>query len=589
MDIFSVITLLGGLAFFLYGMHVMSQGLEKMTSGKLQSMLQKVTSNKLMALALGAGITIAIQSSSALTVMLVGLVNSGIMHFGETIGILMGSNIGTTLTAWILSLAGIDSESVWLRLLKPENFSPLFALAGVIMIMTSKKQQRKDIGTIFVGFSVLMFGMTLMSDAVEPLADMPQFTSLLTAFENPLLGVLIGALFTGIIQSSAASVGVLQALSLTGSISYGMAIPIIMGQNIGTCVTALLSSIGVNRNAKRVSAVHIAFNVIGTIICLILFYAADFFIHFSFVEQPITPVGIAAVHSIFNIATTVLLFPFTKQLEKLARFLIPDPKDTVSETADVDRLSERFVSHPALAIEQSRSALSSMARKAKKNLSRAISLVTDYSDEGFQRVQEKEEVIDHYEDRLGTFLVSLTAQDLSDSQNREVSKFLHTIGDYERIGDRAVNIAEVAREISQKKLEFSFEARHELDVIAAAVTQIVQLSEDLFNQEDVSLAYHVEPLEEVIDSLCDEAKLHHVARVQKGNCTLIQGFVFNDLITNYERIADHCSNIAVAMIALESDSMDTHEILNDLKTAKSSSFEQLFAEYSREYSFQSKS
>ena len=586
MDIFSVITLLGGLAFFLYGMHVMSQGLEKMTSGKLQATLQKVTSNRFASLLLGAGITIAIQSSSALTVMLVGLVNSGILQFGETISVLMGSNIGTTLTAWILSLAGIESENVWLNLLKPANFSPIFALVGIVLIMVGKRQKQKDIGSILVGFSVLMFGMTLMSGAVEPLADMPQFTSLLTAFENPLLGVLIGTVFTGIIQSSAASVGVLQTLALTGSVSYGMALPIIMGQNIGTCVTALLSSIGVNKNARRVAAVHVSFNVIGTIVCLTLFYGADAFLDFAFVDSPITPLGIAIVHSIFNIFTTLLLLPFTHQLERLACILVQDNKHIASETAEIDHLEDRYAAHPSLAIELSHAALGAMAAKAKENLNRSIDLIHDYSESGFELVQEKESIIDRYEDRLGTFLVSLTAQNLSDAQNKEVSKFLHSIGDFERIGDHAVNLSRTAQEIHEKKLGFSPDAQKELQLITAAVREIVDIAVQAFTSDDLTQAYRVEPLEEVIDSLCDEIKLNHVNRLQKGTCTLLQGFVYNDLITNYERIADHCSNVAVAMIALESDSMDTHETLNSIKTARSSSFDREFAAYSKKYNLQ---
>ena len=458
MDIFSVITLLGGLAFFLYGMNVMSSGLEKLAGSKLEIVLKKMTSNRFKSLLLGMGITIAIQSSSALTVMLVGLVNSGIMELSQTIGVLMGSNVGTTLTAWILSLSGIEGDNIFLRMLKPESFSPIIALIGVIMIMTAKHNRTKDIGRIMVGFSVLMTGMTLMSNSVSPLADSPQFTHILTAFQNPIMGVLVGAVFTGIIQSSAASVGILQALSLTGQVTYGMAIPIIMGQNIGTCVTALLSSIGVNRSAKRVAAVHICFNCIGTLIILPVFYLLHWLIQFSIVAMAIDPVGVALVHTIFNIVTTALLLPFTKYLEKLAYFFVRDSKEEKAEKEKRAMLDERLLATPAVAIEVSREVTVQMAELSKKTMEQAIQILFNYDESVEETIRENENRIDKYEDKLNAYLVRISKHSLASKDNRTVSKMLHCIGNFERIGDHAVNIMESAHELHEKGLHFSGDA-----------------------------------------------------------------------------------------------------------------------------------
>ena len=565
MDIFSVFTLCGGLAFFLYGMTTMSKSLEKMAGGKLERLLKRMTSNPFKSLLLGAGITIAIQSSSAMTVMLVGLVNSGVMELGQTIGVIMGSNIGTTLTAWILSLTGIESESVFINLLKPENFSPLVALAGIILIMGSKKQKRRDIGRIMAGFSILMYGMELMKDSVSPLADMPEFASLLTAFNNPLLGVLVGAVFTGIIQSSAASVGILQALALTGSITYGMAIPIIMGQNIGTCVTALLSSIGVNRNAKRVAVIHISFNIIGTVVCLILFYGGNILFHFSFMDATVGAVGIAFCHTVFNVLTTVLLLPFSRQLEKLARRLVRSENKT-EQFAFLDPLLMRT---PGVAISECVSMTNRMSQLAHETLLLAIDQLSGYSDARETRIFENEDKLDTYEDRLGAYLVEISQHGVSVSDIQTVSRLLHAIGDFERIGDHALNLQESAQELRDKDLHFSESAKAELQVLLEALEDTMDLAFRCFVENDAQTARAVEPMEEAMDQLIEEIRMRHIRRLQTGECTIQLGFVLNDLLTNFERVSDHCSNIAVCIIEEKEGTMDRHSYLHDVKGAGS--------------------
>ncbi len=579
MNIFSFFTLFGGLAFFLYGMNVMSGGLEKVAGGKLESTLKKMTSNPYKSLLLGAAITVAIQSSSAMTVMLVGLVNSGIMTLGQTIGVIMGSNIGTTLTAWILSLTGIQSDNIFVNLLKPEAFSPVIAFIGIVLIMLSGTSKKKDIGKIMVGFSVLMYGMQLMSDAVSPLADSPAFAGLLTAFTNPVLGVVVGAVFTGIIQSSAASVGILQALSLTGSISYAMAIPIIMGQNIGTCVTALISSIGVNKNAKRVSVVHISFNLIGTIVLLVVFYTANAFLDFSFTNDSINPVGIAFVHSVFNIATTSLLLPFIKQLEKIAKFVIKD-----SETAEKTELvDERLLSTPSIAIARCKDLTVEMAQTAQRSVLHSINLLSKFDEKVCADIREHEELIDNYEDKLGSYLVKLSRKSLTVEDSHSTSNLLHSIGDFERIGDHACNILNVAREINEKNITFSSQAQEEIKVITSAITEILDLTVCAFKDNNLELAKKVEPLEQVVDKLQTKLKNTHVLRLQKGECTIETGFVFNDLLNNYERIADHCSNVAVCLIQIADDSFDTHEYLSNVKSHGDDEFDSMYKEYKQKY------
>ena len=562
MDIFSVFTLCGGLAFFLYGMTTMSKSLEKMAGGKLERVLKRMTSNPFKSLLLGAGITIAIQSSSAMTVMLVGLVNSGVMELGQTIGVIMGSNIGTTLTAWILSLAGIESESVFVNLLKPENFSPVIALVGIILIMGSKKQKRRDIGRILVGFSILMYGMELMKDSVSPLADMPEFSSLLTAFNNPLLGVLVGAVFTGVIQSSAASVGILQALALTGSITYGMAIPIIMGQNIGTCVTALLSAIGVNRNAKRVAVIHISFNVIGTAVCLVLFYGGNAIFHFTFMNQAVGAVGIAFCHTVFNVLTTLMLLPFSRQLEKLARRMIRT-EDKAEQFAFLDPLLLRT---PSVAISECTAMTNRMGELAHRNILLAIQQFSDYSEEREAEIIQNEDKLDIYEDRLGNYLVQISQHGVSMDDIHTVSRLLHAIGDFERVGDHALNLQESSQELHEKELRFSDDAKAELDVLISALEEIMDEAFGSFASGDLARARSVEPLEETIDQLIEEIRMRHIHRLQTGDCTIQLGFILSDLLTNLERVSDHCSNIAISVIEEQDVSVDPHAYLNNIKT-----------------------
>ena len=563
MDIFSLFALCGGLAFFLYGMTTMSKSLEKMAGGRLERLLKKMTSNPIKGLLLGAGITIAIQSSSAVTVMLVGMVNSGVMDLGQTIGVIMGSNVGTTLTAWILALTGIESESFLLNLMKPENFSPLFALVGILLIMASKRQRRRDVGRILIGFAILMAGMDMMKNAVSPLADLPGFSDLLTAFNNPILGVLVGAVFTAVIQSSAASVGILQALALTGSLSYGMAIPIIMGQNIGTCVTALISSIGVSRGAKRVSVIHVSFNVIGTTAGLLLFYGGDLIFHFGFMDYAIGAGGIALCHTIFNIFTTILLLPFSRQLEALARKAVKE-EDTSMEFAFLDPLLLRT---PGAAVSECVSMTNDMAALAQECILASLKQLHTYSAEGEGKILDGESKLDLYEDRLSGYLVQISQHGLSMEDIHTVSRLLHAINDFERIGDHALNIQESARELKEKGITFSASAAAELKVLQDALEEALHLAVSSFQADDPVSARAVEPLEETIDQLTDEIRARHVHRLQNGECTIQLGFVLNDLLTNLERVSDHCSNIAVCVIEEREDRSDRHAYLHDMKEA----------------------
>ncbi|MBR6698387.1 MAG: Na/Pi cotransporter family protein [Lachnospiraceae bacterium] len=579
MDIFSVIMLLGGLAFFLYGMTIMSNGLKKMAGSKLETILKKMTSNRFKGLLLGAVVTSVIQSSSAVTVMLVGLVNSGIMQLGQTIGVIMGANIGTTITAWLLSLTGLEGSNIFVKLLKPSTFAPILALIGVLLIMAAKKEKKKDIGTILLGFAILMSGMESMSDAVEGLEQMPEFTQVLTFFDNPILGVIVGAVFTAIIQSSSASVGVLQALTSTGKITYGISIPIIMGQNIGTCITSVISSIGANKNAKRVTAVHISFNLIGTIICLSVFYIANAFLHFGFINDSIGPLGIAVCHSIFNVVTTVLLFPFCKQLEKLARLVIKDKEEKEEYTF----LDERLLSTPSFAIPASKDEAENMARLAKKAIEDAVMLLEDYSQEAYEKIVELEEKLDVYEDKLGAYLVKLSAKELNRDDSDLISKFLHTISDFERIGDHALLIAKGAKEAAEKNMEFSAEARKEIKVLVQAVKDIIEITIDAFINDDVALADKVEPLEQVIDDLKAELKKRHVNRLQQGQCTIELGFILSDLLNNCGRVSDHCSNIAVCVIQIKEAAFETHGYLNEIKTSGEQSYVRRYERYKGRY------
>jgi len=565
MDIFSSLSLCGGLAFFLYGMHTMSRSLEKMAGGKLERLLKRMTSNPIKGLLLGAGITIAIQSSSAVTVMLVGLVNSGVMELGQTIGVIMGSNIGTTMTAWILSLTGLESGNVWVNLLKPENFSPVVALVGVILMMGGKSQKQRDVGRVMIGFSILLYGMELMKDAVAPLAELPEFQTMLTAFQNPLVGVLAGAVITAVIQSSSASVGILQALALTGGISYGVAIPIIMGQNIGTCVTALISAVGVNRNARQVAVVHVSFNVIGTAVCLALFCGAGALGLFPMADAPIDAVGIAFCHTVFNVFTTALLLPFSRQLERLARTLMK----TEDKPRDAVFLDPLLLRTPGVAISECVSKTNEMAGLAHENLLRAIGQLGDYDPKRGEEIAAAEDLLDIYEDKLGSWLVEISRQNISAADGRQAARLLHSIGDFERIGDHALNLQESARELHEKGLLFSEEARAELRVLTDAVADILDKAFTCFLHDDASAAVHVEPLEETIDRLTEEIRTRHIRRLQNGRCTIPLGFVLNDLLTNFERVGDHCSNIALCVLEAHSVRLDPHAYLQTLQSGNS--------------------
>lgn len=585
MDVFNVLTLIGGLALFLYGMNIMGSGLERLAGGKLEKIFEKLTSNPLKAVLLGTAVTAVIQSSSATTVMLVGFVNAGIMKLHRAIGVIMGANIGTTVTAWILSLSGISGDSFWIKMLKPSSFSPILAIIGVAILTFSKNGKKKDVATILIGFAVLMFGMDMMSGAVEPLKDVPEFAEILLWFKNPILGVLAGALLTAIIQSSSASVGILQALSSTGAITFGSALPIILGQNIGTCVTALLSSIGTSKNAKRVAVTHLYFNIIGTFLFLGIFYTLNFFIDFSFIDSTVGAKEIAIVHSIFNISTTMVLLPCTKLLEKLAYLTIKDKPG--EKKVDIEQqfriLDERFLQSPAFAIEKCRDLTNKMGEIAKESIDMAIDIaVNKYDSQKAEQINANESAVDMFEDRLGTYLVKLSGQDMSLKDSQSVSTLLHVIGDFERISDHAKNMVEVAEEKHQKNLDFSAQATKELNVICSAVREVLNIALSAFEKNDLDTACRVEPLEEVVDRLRTTLKNRHVKRLQAGECTIEMGFIFTDLLTNLERVSDHCSNIAVCLIQADDEAFDTHEYIKMIKNS-GSGFDSMVESYSSEF------
>ncbi|WP_317364820.1 Na/Pi cotransporter family protein [uncultured Blautia sp.] len=586
MDFFSILTLLGGLALFLYGMQVMGDGLAKVSGGKLEKILENLTSSKLKAVLLGLAVTAVIQSSSATTVMVVGFVNSGIMKLTQAVGIIMGANIGTTVTAWILSLAGIESSNFFMSLLKPSSFAPILALIGIVLLMFTKSSRKKDIGVILVGFAVLMFGMETMSGAVKPLADVPEFTNLLLAFSNPIAGVLAGTILTAVIQSSSASVGILQALCVTGAVPYSAAFPIIMGQNIGTCVTALLSAIGANKNAKRAAMIHLYFNMLGTVIFLGVFYLLNSVVHFSFMDSMATPAAIAVTHSIFNVTATLIWLPFSNVLVKLACLTIRDSAEDV-EAAKEDQefmiLESRFLEKPAFAVEQGRTAARRMAEDSGKSLKTAFGLLHQYDDEGAKKIDKLEGKVDRYEDELGTYLVQLNNKDLSENDSHSVSIMLHCIGDFERISDHAVNIKESAEELHEKNLSFSPVAKAELRVVTAAVNDIVETAFHVFDAQDTTKAVEIEALEELIDELTKEMKRRHINRLRSGECTIEMGFILSDLITSMERIADHCSNIGVCVTQVRENLYDTHSHLNALKNEDSDDFEKCLEKVRQEY------
>ena len=575
MDFFSILTLLGGLAMFLYGMQVMGDGLEKLSGGKLEKILENLSSNRLKAVLVGAAVTAVIQSSSATTVMVVGFVNSGIMHLSQAVGFIMGANIGTTITAWILSLAGIESSNFFVKLLNPSSFSPILALIGVIFIVFLHDEKKKDIGNIMVGFAVLMFGMNTMSGAVKPLAQVPEFTNILLKFSNPILGVLAGALLTAVIQSSSASVGILQALCVTGAVQYGTALPIIMGQNIGTCITAMLSSVGATKNAKRAAVVHLYFNIVGTIAFMGVFYLLNTFLHFSFINDVAGPAGIAVIHSAFNVIATVVLLPFGDVLVKMACATIRDTKEEKAiseEDQEFMILESRFLSNPGIAIEQSKTAAKKMAEQSQNALKLSFGLLDSFQEENAFRVEKIEAKVDRYEDELGTYLIKLNQKELSVEDSHSLSIMLHCIGDFERISDHALSIMKSAKEMWEKNAVFSPQAVKELHVMEKAVVDIVDKAYAVFANQDIQLAEEIEPLEEVIDELSRELKRRHVNRLRAGECTIEMGFILSDVTTSLERIADHCSNIGVCVTQVREDLYDTHSHLDTVKNAPGEHF-----------------
>lgn len=587
MDFFGVLTMMGGLALFLYGMHVLGDGLSKASGGRLERILEKLTSNKLKAVLLGAGVTAVIQSSSATTVMVVGFVNSGIMKLSQAIGIIMGANIGTTVTSWILSLTGIESGNFFVQLLKPTSFSPLLAIIGVGILLFSKNEKKKNVAVIMVGFAVLMFGMETMSSAVTPLADVPEFTNILLMFSNPLLGMLAGAILTAIIQSSSASVGILQALCATGAVTYSTALPIIMGQNIGTCVTALLSSVGTSKNARRAAIIHLYFNIIGTIVFMILFYAMHAIIGFEFMDLAAEPYGIAVIHSTFNVFATCLLLPFSKMLEKLAYLTIPeDASENVMVRyidEDIKALDSRFMNNPGLAMEQSRKVITHMAQTAKDSYLKAIGLLEHYDEQTAEEIVQMEKDVDRYEDVLGTYLLKLTGRELSERDSQSLTFYLHSIGDFERISDHAVSIMKSCEEKNQKGQEFSNKAQEELEIFSRAITRILNTSLEVFKREDGELTYEVEALQAVVEELSAEVRKRHIKRLRKGKCTIELGFLLSDIITSYERIAAHCAHIAVSIVQVRDDSLEMHGYNEEIREKDAVRYHQLYDTFLQEY------
>ncbi len=578
MTIFDVFTLLGGLALFLYGMKVMGDALEKSAGKQLKNILAKLTSNTFNGFLLGLVVTLVIQSSSATTVMVVGFVNAGIMSLHQATGVIMGANLGTSVTAWLLSTAGIQGGGI-LEFFKPSSFSPLLAFIGIILVMFQKNAKRKDIGLIFIGFAVLMTGMELMSGSVGGLKSSPAFQSILIKFANPILGIVVGTVFTAIIQSSSASVGILQALSMTGVISYYTAIPIIIGQNIGTCVSAMLSSIGAGKNARRAALVHLYFNIAAAVLVGGGFYIVNNFVDFGF-PATIDPLGIAIVHTVFKLIALVFLMPLSKVLEKLAMLTVPNSKDDV-ETSEL--LDERLVATPAVAIEAARKVAIDMAKLSVRSLKNSILLLNNYTDKGMESIKAEEDKVDKYEDDLGTYLVKISSQDLTGSDSHELTKLLHIIGDFERISDHAVNVAGTAQEMAEKKVFFSEKAQKEINIMISAVEEVLDESLDAFCNGDTKAAFTVEPLEEVIDYLNTKIKKRHIARLQRGECTIELGFVLNDLLNNLERVADHCSNVAGCVIEMEHDALDLHDYLNKLKTEENSRYTELYNDYREKY------
>lgn len=583
MDIFGVLQMVGGLCLFLFGMETMGDGLKRASGSKLEDILGRLTSSVPRGVLLGAVVTAVIQSSSATTVMLVGFVNSGIMQLRQAIPVIMGANIGTTATAWLLSLTGVSGDSFLIQMLKPMSFSPILAAIAIVFMMFLKSEKKYNIGMVMIGFAVLMYGMDIMSSAVEPLKDVPEFVSILTIFSNPVLGVVAGALFTAAIQSSSASVGILQALCTTGAVTYGSAIPIIMGQNIGTCITAILSSIGANRGAKRVAAVHLSFNLIGTALFLVVFYTANAIVHFDWLTDVMQAHHIAIVHSLFNIVTTMTLVWFTKPLEALACKVVKETEEEKAKDATLNLLEERFLETPNFAASQCRVVAAKMANLTKDCIMASLDLIDKFDRDKCSYVYKLEEKIDRYEDALGAYIVKLSRLEIGEEENRMLSMILHNIGDLERISDHAKNISETAEELHTKGLEFSPKAKAEVNVFMDAVRNIVDLAVDSFENEDAERATEVEPLEDVIDAIHAAVKSHHVQRLQEGVCTIEQGFILNDLGTNLERVADHCSNLAVAVIEQSKGGFDMHNYIETVKTYDADGFDEKFKKYQEKY------
>ena len=573
MDIFNVFTLLGGLAVFLFGMDLMGKALEKQAGNRLQTILAKMTDNPLKGFLLGLSVTAVIQSSSATTVMVVGFVNSGLMQLHQAVGVIMGSNVGTTVTAWILSLSGVEGDGFWVKLLNPTGFSPLLALVGIILYLFVRSERLKGIGTILLGFALLMMGMNTMSDAMAPLADMPGFQALFTKFEMPLLGLVFGAGLTAVIQSSSASVGILQALSLTGGITCGSALPIILGQNIGTCVTALISAVGANKSARRAAFVHLYFNIIGALLFMAVFYSLNALVHFSFLSAPVTPLTIAIIHTCFNVLATAVLLPFARGLEKLAYLTIPDRENP----GKTELLDERLLATPAIAVRNSSQQACNMAELVRSNLLQAMSLVHQWDGRRAESVGVNEDIIDSYEDKIGAYLVKLSEKDLTAEDNRAVAMLLHTISDFERIGDHACNIYDSAREIHDKRLHLSDTAWREIAVLESVIQDIVDKTLRAFETQDMEQARKIEPLEQVVDDLVRSMRDRHIRRLQQGVCGIEAGFVLQDMLVNYERIADHCSNVAGDIVAVAEDRYNTHAYTADEK------FDERYEQYGRRY------
>ena len=581
MDFFSVLTLFGGLAMFLYGMDIMGDGLKKLSGSKLEMILEKLTSSRIKGFLLGAGVTAVIQSSGATTVMLVGFVNSGIMKLSQTVSIIMGANLGTTATSWILSLSGIGGESFFLRLLKPSSFTPVLAMIGIILSFTAKKDKQKDIGSILLGFSVLMFGMETMSDSMAGLKDSPLFARLLVMFSNPVMGILAGFLLTAVIQSSSAAVGVLQALSITGAINFSTALPIILGANVGAAITPMLSAINGNTNAKRVSALCMEIKLISVVVIAGGFYAANAIFGFSIMSEPVGAIYIAMIHTVFNVLATVILMPFSSKLEKLAQATVKDKKD---KTADIfDTLDERFLRMPGYAVEKCNELVRQMAELSKNMILSSIGILYDYDEKTADEIEENEKLVDTYEDKVSTYLVHLAPGKLSDKDSKTVTHLLHVVGDLERISDHAVNLISTAKEVSEKEIEFSEDAKREIGIMSDAISEILEITVKAFETDDRELAKRVEPLEQTIDNLKRVIKNNHIERLQGGLCTIEFGFVLSDIITNCERVADHCSNIAVSVLELKHNSMDTHEYLSQVKNEGRNRFFELYDEYMEKY------